>query len=107
MTPDADLWRLIAMIATATFMSRMAGAMVMNWVPMSPPVARFLDGVSVSVIAALVGSALAGGDMRMAAAVAASAGVSLGRNRPVLSMAAGMATAAAWSAAVRTEALPW
>lgn len=88
---------LILLVAAITFASRLAGALIMSRVPFSVTVERFLDGLSVSVIAALVASLVAHGDIRMAVSVAAASLIMLGSKSAVLAMLTGMSFAAAWS----------
>lgn len=90
-------WIAILLVAGVTFASRLAGAMLMSRVTPSRAVERFLNGLSVSVIAALVASIVAQGDLRDAAAVALTSLVMLASRRAVWAMVAGMALAAAWA----------
>ena len=87
----------IALIAALTYGSRIAGALVMSRISTSPRIERFLDGLSVSVIAAVVASMLAQDGPREAAAVALAALVMLGTSNAVVAMLAGVLCAAAWS----------
>ena len=65
--------------------------------PMSASVERFLQNLSLSVIAALVASMLARGGLREAAAVAAAALVMVTLRKSIWAMGAGMAVAALWT----------
>lgn len=98
MASESVLWIAILLVAGITFASRLAGAMAMSRVPISKAVERYLDGLSVSVIAALVASLVAQGDLRMATAISLAALVMLGSRNAVWAMLAGMAVAASWSA---------
>lgn len=101
MLSSVTAFAAIGMIAAITFASRMAGAMLMSRVSVSPRIERFLNAVSVSVIAALVASIVAQNGLREAAAVALAAVVVLGSNSAVWAMASGMAFAAMWSLVLR------
>ena len=59
MPSDLSAALAIALIAVVTYGSRIAGALVMSRITISPRVERFLDGMSISVIAAIVASMLA------------------------------------------------
>ena len=97
MPSELSAWLAISLVAGVTFASRVLGSVVMSRVAASPFVARFLDGLSVSVIAALVASMLAQGGYREAAAVAVAALVMLGLKSAAWGMIAGMAVAAGWT----------
>lgn len=84
------------MIASIAFSSRLAGAMLMHAIKASPMVERFLDALSVSVMAALVTSIVAQGDLRSAVAVSLAALVMFATNSAIWSMMAGMGSAALW-----------
>lgn len=55
-------------MAVAVFATRISGALLMSRVPTGPKVERFLEGLSVSVIAAMVASLLLEADSRLIAA---------------------------------------
>ena len=93
-----DVWYLILLVAAVTFGSRIAGALLMQRVAVSHSVERFLDGLSVSVIAALVASLVAQDDLRTATAVALASLVMLASKSAIWAMLAGMGAAAVWSA---------
>lgn len=97
MPSDVPALTAIAMVATITFASRLAGAVLMSRFDLSPRVQRFLDALSVSVIAALVASYVAQNGLREGAAVAVAAAIMLGSKSAVWSMVSGMALAAAWT----------
>ena len=97
MPSDLSAALAIALIAAVTYGSRIAGALVMSRITISPRVERFLDGMSISVIAAIVASMLAQNGPREAAAVALAVLVMLGARSAVWAMLAGVACAAAWS----------
>lgn len=55
----------LAVMALAVFATRIFGALLMSRVPTGPKVERFLEGLSVSVIAAMVASLLIEADSRI------------------------------------------
>lgn len=87
----------IAVMALVTLGTRLGGAYVMRYVPMSPRVERFLEAMSSSVLAAIVVTFLARGSWREMAAVAVAIGVMLAVRSPVWAMVAAMACAGVWS----------
>lgn len=97
MAGDQTTWLAIAMVAAVAFASRLAGPMLMARIGVSPRIERFLDGLSTSVIAALVASIIAGSGPREGAAVLIAALVMLATKSAVWAMVAGMAVAALWT----------
>lgn len=85
------------LLAGLTFGSRLAGALLMHAVKISPAVERFLDALSVSVVAALAGSIIAQGDLRSAVAVGLAAIIMLAFRSAAWAMFSGMAAAAVWT----------
>lgn len=94
---DLHVWAAILLIAIVTLASRLAGPLLMARIATSPRVERFLEGLSISVIAALVGSIVAQSGARQATAVAIAAVVMLLSRSAVWAMIAGMALAAGWT----------
>ena len=95
MLSDGSFILVIAIMAAATFATRIAGAAVMSRVTPTARTQRFLEGLSVSVIAALVASQLMTGDAGNAVAVAIAVLVMLLSRSVVWAMFAGMISAAA------------
>lgn len=89
-------WIVVAMVAAITLASRLLGATVMIHVRETRRVGRFLDGLSVGVIAALVASFVAQADLRTAFAVAVTGLTMLASKSAVWAMLSGMAVATAW-----------
>ena len=96
MPNDQNAWIAILLVAALTFASRLIGALLMSRVDASPSLERFLDGLSVSVIAALVASILAQGGMREAVAVGVAALIMFKSKNAVWSMIVGMTVASMW-----------
>lgn len=88
----------VLIMAGATFATRIAGVVFMAQVKPSPGVERFLEGLSVSVIAALVATALISADIRSYAAVAVATLVVLTTRNMIGALIAGMLVAAMFSA---------
>lgn len=97
MTNDTALILAIVLIAGLTFASRIAGPLLMTKMAASPKMERYLDALSVSMIAALVASSVAQTGWREAVAVLVAASVMLGGKNALWAMAAGMVLAAGWS----------
>jgi len=96
--PDvASAWLAILMVSGVTLASRLSGPILMARLPMSATVERFLQNLSLSVIAALVASLLMRGGLREAASVAAAALVMIVFRKSIWAMGAGMLVAAAWT----------
>lgn len=96
--PDAfTAWAAILLAAALTLATRLAGPIVMTFLPMSPRVERFLQNLSLAVLAALVASMLVRGGLREAASVAVAVAVMALARRSIWAMGAGMACAAAWT----------
>ncbi|MGF1476495.1 MAG: AzlD domain-containing protein [Geminicoccaceae bacterium] len=104
MPSDLAPWAAIAVIAGVTFASRLLGSILMSRIENSAFIGRFLDGLSVSVIAALIASILAQGGIREAAATALAALVMFGWKSAVGAMIAGMIVAATWTFALTSGA---
>lgn len=89
---------IVFVLAGAAFFTRMAGPALFARLPSDPRVERFLNGLSVSVIAALVASGLAiGGPSEWAAALCAVVAMAITRS-VVWAMVAGVSCAAALNA---------
>lgn len=97
MPSDVTAFVVIGVVAGITLASRLAGAMLMSSIDLSPRIERYLDALSVSVIAALVASIVAQNGLREAAAVAIAATIMLGSKSAVWAMIGGMTFAAAWT----------
>ena len=96
--PDPfSAWAAILLASVLTLATRLAGPIVMAFLPMSARVERFLQNLSLAVLAALVASMLARGGLRGAASAAVACAVMLGLRRSIWAMAAGMICAAGWS----------
>lgn len=97
MVDATSAYLAIGLLALVTLGTRLGGAYVMRFVPLSPRVERFLEAMSSSVLAAIVVSFLARGSWREGAAVALALLVMLVMRSPVLAMVAAMALAGGWS----------
>lgn len=100
MAIDLTSWTAILLVALVTYLSRIAGMVMMARAKPSPRLARFLDGVSVSVIAALVATMMARGGLREAASVALAVGIMLVTRSAVWALICGIAAAGIWSAMI-------
>jgi len=95
MLNDWSFTLAVAIMAVAAFATRIAGAVLMSRVTPTAKTERFLEGLSVSVISALVASQLMTSDVRNAAAVVVAILVMLFTRSVVWAMFTGMITAAA------------
>jgi uncharacterized membrane protein len=96
--PDAfSAWAAILLASSLTLSTRLSGPVVMAWLPMSPRIERFLQNLSLSVLAALVASMLARGGLREAASVAVAVLVMVLLRKSIWAMGAGMICAAGWT----------
>lgn len=96
--PDAfSAWAAILLASALTLVTRLAGPVVMGWVPMTRRVERFLQNLSLAVLAALVASMLARGGLREAGAAAVAVLVMALARRSVWAMGVGMICAAGWT----------
>ncbi|MDA7963560.1 AzlD domain-containing protein [Ruegeria sp.] len=96
MASELTPWAAILVIASVTFLNRIAGPIMMKHIETSAKVERFLDAMSVSVVAALVASILAQGGWREVIAVGISAMVMMRFTSAVWAMVAGIGAAAVW-----------
>lgn len=95
MLNDWSFVLVMAAMTTAALVTRIAGAVLMSRVTSTAKTERFLEGLAVSVIAALVASQLMAADTRNAAAVAVAIVVTLSTRSAIFAIVAGMMTAAA------------
>jgi len=95
MLNDWSFVLVVVIMASAAFATRIAGAVLMSRVTPTQKTERFLEGLSVSVISALVASQLASADVKDAAAVVVAVAAMLLTRSVVWAMFAGMITAAA------------
>ncbi|HPE73228.1 MAG TPA: AzlD domain-containing protein [Candidatus Competibacter sp.] len=96
--PDVfSAWGAILLASMLTLATRLSGPVVMAWLPMSPRIERFLQNLSLSVLAALVATMLARGGLREAAAVAIAVLVMMLLRKSIWAMGAGMICAASWT----------
>lgn len=84
----------LAILTAAALSTRIVGAVLMTAVKPSPRVERFLEGLSTSVIAALVASQMIDADTERFAAVGVAVLIVLATRNVVLAMAGGMLFAA-------------
>ncbi|MCA0964780.1 AzlD family protein [Salipiger bermudensis] len=98
--PVSSTWVAISLLVAVTLATRLAGPLAMARIGASPRVERFLEGVSVSVLAALVASIVAQGGTREAVAVGLAGVVMLATQSAVWAMIAGMVLAAGWTAII-------
>ena len=98
MPSDLDTLVAIAVVAAVTFATRLAGPALMRRISVTPRVERFLEALSISVIAAILASFVAQGGVREAFAVLVAAVVMRTARSAIWAMVLGMAFAATWTA---------
>ncbi|MEI2414551.1 AzlD domain-containing protein [Orrella sp. JC864] len=89
------LFVILAMSAT-TLATRWGGLFIMSFVPIGPRTRRFINGMSGSVLVALLAPLAASGDGGARIALATTALVMLLARRPLPAIAAGVVAAALW-----------
>lgn len=94
---ELPVWMIIPLVAVIVYATRALGPVLMTRVTFSPQMTRFLDGLAISVIVALVATALAKAGLREGAAVALAATMMLTTRNVFWAMVAGIALAAGWS----------
>ncbi|WP_298960854.1 AzlD domain-containing protein [uncultured Roseibium sp.] len=96
MMDDWSYALVVLILAAAAFATRIAGAVLMSFVTLTPKTERFLEGLSVSVIAALVASNLVTADFRTMTATLLAVAVMALSQSVIWAMFAGMTAAAAF-----------
>ncbi len=87
---------IITVMALVTLITRYGGVFLMSWVPINRRVEGFINGLSGSVLVALVLPLAVAGDLAARLALLATLGVYLLWGRPLPAISAGMGMAAAW-----------
>lgn len=82
--------RMIALMAAATYLTRVAGVWLLGLAPLTPRLQQALHHLSGCVLAALVAPAMFGGDIARCAGVVAAFVVMLATRRALPALAAGM-----------------
>ena len=88
---------MVGGLALVTFVSRAAGPMLLSLVPNAERFERFLQGLAIAVIPAMVSSLLLRGGTRELVSVAVVMVAMLVVRNAVLAMCVGMAAAAIWT----------
>ena len=94
---DANPFTAIVLIGIVVYATRVMGPAMMLGVQVSAKIKRFLDGLALSVIVAIVASALATSTTREMVAVTVAAAVMFASRSAISAMTAGAMVAAAWS----------
>lgn len=96
MIDDLSFIAAVSVMAIAAFATRIAGPALMSRLKPTARTDRFLEGLAVSVIAALIASQLVTADIKTYTAVIAAVVVMAAAKSPVWAMLAGMVTAASY-----------
>ena len=91
----------IGLMAVVTLATRITGAAFMTRIRHTPVAERFLQGLSSSVLVAIVATEMAEGGPREIVSVLVAAATALVTRSPVAAMLAGVGCAAAWHAMAR------
>ena len=97
MTESMSAYLAIALMALVTLGTRLGGAFLMRFVTLSPRVTRFLEAMSVCVLAAVVATFVVNNGTREAAAVGVAILVMLATRSAVGAMLVAMLLAAGWT----------
>lgn len=97
MSAEATAYLTIFLMAAVTYGVRIAGAEIMTLFRITPRIEAFLKSMAVSVMVAIVASAVAQSGFRENTATLVAAGVMAATRSSIAAMTAAMLTAAAWS----------
>ncbi|MGP8292101.1 AzlD family protein [Vreelandella zhanjiangensis] len=95
LTPATALLAIVIM-ALVTFTTRIGGSIIMSRIPIGPKVERFINAMAGSVLVAVIVPLAAQGDWGARLGLLATLGAMLILHKPLVAIAAGMATAALW-----------
>lgn len=93
-TEGAGTLFIVLVMALVTLLTRWGGVFVMTFIPINDSVKRFIDGMSVSVLVALLTPMALTGDNGVRLALLTTAAIMLSVKKPLLAIAAGMLAAA-------------
>lgn len=99
LTPTTALVAILIMVVV-TYLTRIGGVLIMTRVPIGPRVERFIQAMSGSVLIAVIVPMAAEGDWGARLALVATLIATLTTRKPLIAIAAGIATAALWRALV-------
>ena len=85
---------VLALMAAVTYLTRAGGVWAINRVTITPRVEAVLDATTGATLVALIAPAAVDGDVGARAALAVAAATMVVTRRPLLAVAAGVATAA-------------
>ena len=90
-------WTIVPVIAVIVYGTRALGPVAMRLVPLSPRITRFLDGLAMSVIVAIVATMLAKAGLRELVAAGVAVLVMVTARSIFWAMCAGVLLAAGWT----------
>lgn len=96
MLSDWSYLMAVTVLALVALGTRLSGALLMAWVTPTPRIERFLEGMAVSVIAALVASSLVTMDIKTFVATGSAMFVAAFSRNVIWAMLTGMIVAAAY-----------
>lgn len=93
MTPGVAM--AIAAMALGTYLCRVSGYFLMNWIPLTPPLRRALAALPGSIVAATVLPIIERAGLAAGLALATALGVMMIRRSEILALVAGLGVAMA------------
>ena len=87
---------VVLLMALVTLATRWGGVFVMSFVPISPPVERFIKAMSASVLVALLAPLFLTGGPATQAAMLATGVLMVVVKKPIVAITAGILVAAIW-----------
>jgi uncharacterized membrane protein len=97
MENSGSTWLAIMLVAGVVYATRIAGALLVTQLTVTPRLTRFLDALAASVIAALVASSITMTSTREAVAAGIALAVGIVAKSTLLAMCAGILAAALWA----------
>ncbi|WP_282607747.1 AzlD family protein [Pelagibius sp. Alg239-R121] len=97
MSAEANAYLTIFLMAAVTYGTRIAGAELMTLIRITPRIEAFLKSMAVSVMVAIVASAVAQSGFRENTATLVAAAVMAVTRSSIAAVTAGMVVAAAWN----------
>ncbi len=97
MSAEATAYLTIFLMAAVTYGTRILGAELMSFIRITPRIEAFLKSMAISVMVAIVASAVAQGGFRENTATLVAVAVMAVTRSAIAAVTAAMATAAAWS----------
>ena len=98
MTHELTPWLAILIMAATVLALRYSGLAIMSYVKITPRIELFLEKMSISVLVAIVATAVMSGGLRTVAAVIVGVAVMFLLKSPIAAILVGIASGALWNA---------